>query len=110
MSRTVIRRVLIRGCVQGVGYRAWAEDTALLNGIDGWVRNCTDGAVEAVFAGSPEAVVAMISACWQGPPSARVDRLDEHDSGPAELAMRRPGEGFSTLPTACARRRSGPAR
>jgi len=100
MSGTVIRRVLIRGRVQGVGYRAWTEDTALLNGIDGWVRNRADGAVEAVFAGSPEAVASMIAACRQGPPSASVEQVDEYDSGPEELAMRRRGEGFSVLPTA----------
>ena len=60
MSETVIRRVLIRGRVQGIGYRAWTEDTALLNGIDGWVRNRADGAVEAVFAGSPQATIARV--------------------------------------------------
>ena len=100
MSATVIWRVVIRGRVQGIGYRAWTEDTALINGIDGWVRNRADGAVEAVFAGSAEAVAAMIAACRQGPPSARVERIDEHDSDPEELAMRRRGEGFSVLPTA----------
>jgi acylphosphatase len=100
VSETVIRRVLIRGRVQGVGYRAWTEDTALVNGINGWVRNRADGAVEAVFAGSPESVATMIAACWQGPPGARVDRIDEHDSSSEELAMRWQGEGFSTLPTA----------
>ena len=100
MSATVIRRVVIRGRVQGVGYRAWAEDTALINGIDGWVRNRADGAVEAVFAGTADAVASMIAACRQGPSSARVERIEEHDSGPEELAMRRGGEGFSTLPTA----------
>jgi acylphosphatase len=99
MSAMVMRRVLIRGRVQGVGYRAWTEDTALLNGIDGWVRNRADGTVEAVFAGSAQAVADMIAACRKGPPSARVERIEEHDSGPEELAMRRGGEGFSTLPT-----------
>jgi acylphosphatase len=100
MSITVIRRVVIRGRVQGVGYRAWTEDTALLNGIDGWVRNRADGAVEAVFAGSAEAVSQMIAACLEGPLSARVEGIEQHASGPEELAMRRGGEGFSTLPTA----------
>ena len=72
MSPQAIRRVVIRGRVQAVGYRAWTEDTALLNGLDGWVRNCRDGAVEALFAGSREAVEAMIEACRRGPPSAQV--------------------------------------
>ena len=50
MSAEVIRHVLIRGRVQGVGYRAFAEYTALDHGLAGWVRNRRDGAVEAVFA------------------------------------------------------------
>ena len=52
-ERPTIRRVVVRGRVQGVGYRAWTEDTAILNGLDGWVRNRRDGTVEAVFAGPP---------------------------------------------------------
>jgi acylphosphatase len=99
MSPQAIRRVVIRGRVQAVGYRAWTEDTALLNGLDGWVRNRRDGAVEAVFAGSRKAVEAMIEACRRGPPSARVETIDQFDAGPDELAMRRAGEGFSVLPT-----------
>ena len=100
MSPQAIRRVVIRGRVQGVGYRAWTEDTAILNGLDGWVRNRRDGAVEAVFAGPQEAVDAMIEACRRGPPAAHVDAVERFDAGPAELAMRRGGDGFSVLPTA----------
>ena len=86
MSGLTIRRVVVRGRVQGVGYRAWTEDTAILNGLDGWVRNRRDGAVEAVFAGPPEAVDGMIEACRRGPDSARVDAVDVFDAGPSELA------------------------
>lgn len=99
MSAIAIRRVVVRGRVQGVGYRAWTEDTAILNGLDGWVRNRRDGTVEAVFAGSREAVDAMIEACRRGPESARVDAIDIHDAGAPELAMRTRGDGFSVLPT-----------
>jgi acylphosphatase len=99
VSTITIRRIVVRGRVQGVGYRAWTEDTALLNGLDGWVRNRRDGTVEAVLAGSAEAVDGMIEACRKGPPSARVDGIDVHDAGPQELAMRRGGDGFSVLPT-----------
>lgn len=99
MSVLIIRRVVVRGRVQGVGYRAWTEDTALLNGIDGWVRNRRDGTVEAVFAGSFEAVHGMIDACRRGPESAWVDAVDVHDAGPPELALRRGDDGFSVLPT-----------
>jgi acylphosphatase len=100
MSTLTIRRVVVRGRVQGVGYRAWTEDTAILNGLDGWARNRRDGTVEAVFAGPPEAVDGMIEACRRGPESARVDAVDVFEAGPAELALRRGEDGFSVLPTA----------
>ena len=96
----LIRRVVISGRVQGVGYRAWAQYTALDQGLDGWVRNRRDGSVEAVFAGVPETVAAMIEACRRGPPGARVDRLEERDGTPADLALRLHGEIFSVISTA----------
>lgn len=99
MSAQTIRHVVIRGRVQGVGYRAFTEYTALDHGLEGWVRNRRDGEVEAVFAGSPEAVVAVIEACRRGPPGARVDAVDECEGSSADLTSRRPGERFSVLPT-----------
>jgi acylphosphatase len=99
MSAQAVRHVVIRGRVQGVGYRAFAEYTALDHGLEGWVRNRRDGAVEAVFAGPPEAVAAMIEACRRGPPGARVDAVDQRDGSPADLALRRVGERFSVLTT-----------
>jgi len=93
----VIRHVIIRGRVQGVGYRAWTEYTALERGLQGWVRNCRDGNVEALFSGPAEAVAAMIEACRDGPPGARVDFVDQRDAGPDELALRRRSELFSVL-------------
>jgi acylphosphatase len=99
MSAMTIRRVVVRGRVQGVGYRAWTEDTAILNGLDGWVRNRRDGTVEAVFAGPKEAVEGMIEACRRGPEASRVDAVDVNEAGPSELARRRGDDGFSVLPT-----------
>ncbi len=99
MSTQTIRHVVIRGRVQGVGYRAFTEYAALGRGLEGWVRNRRDGAVEAVFAGSPEAVAQMIEACRHGPPGARVHAVDEREGSPAELSLRRPGERFAVLPT-----------
>ena len=99
-SVRLIRCVLIRGRVQGVGFRAWIEYTALARGLEGFVRNRRDGSVEAVFAGPAGALMAMIEACHRGPPGARVDALDQRAGGPDELALRRPGELFSVLPTA----------
>jgi acylphosphatase len=95
----VMRHVVIRGRVQGVGFRAWTEYTALEQGLEGWVRNRRDGAVEAVFAGPPEAVAEMIESCRQGPPGAHVHAVDQRDGGSGDLALRRPGDLFSVLPT-----------
>jgi acylphosphatase len=100
IRQVLIRQVLIRGRVQGVGFRAWTEYTALERGLQGWVRNRRDGAVEALFAGPPDAVAAMITACHQGPRGSRVDGIDQRDGTAEELKLRRGGELFSVLPTA----------
>jgi acylphosphatase len=98
VSETIIRHVIIRGRVQGVGYRAWTQYTAEARGLEGWVRNRRDGSVEAVFAGAPEHVRAMIGLCRNGPPGARVDAVEERDGTQAELDLRG-GYGFAQLPT-----------
>jgi acylphosphatase len=95
----VIRRVIIRGRVQGIGFRAWTEFTAIERGLEGWVRNRNDGAVEALFAGSAEAVAAMIEACLKGPPHAHVAGVDASDGQANDLALRRRGERFSQIAT-----------
>jgi acylphosphatase len=95
----VLRRVVIRGRVQGVGYRAWLEDVALARGLEGWVRNRRDGTVEALFSGSPETVGAMLNECRRGPPTARVAEVQEDGGDAALLQQRRSGERFSVLPT-----------
>jgi acylphosphatase len=97
-SELVIRHVLIRGRVQGVGFRAWVEDTAIDLGLRGWVRNRRDGSVEAVLAGELELVLTMIEASRRGPPAARVERLDVSNASPELLGDARPG--FWVLPTA----------
>lgn len=94
-----IRHVTIRGRVQGVGYRAWVEDEATARGLDGWVRNRRNGNVEAVFAGPSAVVTDMVAACRRGPPSARVDAIQDEGAGPDMLNLRRAGERFSVLPT-----------
>jgi len=99
MNGEVVRHVFIRGRVQGVGFRAFVEDEAHARHLRGWVRNRRDGSVEAVFIGSPGIVTNMIKACRMGPPSARVDAIDERDANADELALRR-NSGFDVLPTA----------
>jgi acylphosphatase len=96
----VIRHAVIRGRVQGVGFRAFTESTALERGIQGWVRNRRDGSVEALLVGPPDVVDAMVAACRDGPRGARVDAIDQRDGTADELALRRRGELFSMLPTA----------
>lgn len=86
-------RVRIEGRVQGVWYRGWTVDEARRHGLQGWVRNRRDHSVEALFAGPNAAVDAMIEACWQGPPAARVTGVTAR---PAEW----PGSpGFIALAT-----------
>jgi acylphosphatase len=96
----IVCQVSVRGRVQGVGFRAFVEYEALRHGIAGWVRNRRDGSVEAVFAGPRQSVDGMIAACRVGPPASRVDGLDQREGSAAELALCRPGELFSALPTA----------
>jgi acylphosphatase len=93
----MICRVIVRGRVQGVGFRAWAEVTALELGIEGWVRNRRDGTVEAVLAGSEEAVLTMVESCHDGPPGSKVSAVDQTEAREGDLALRRPGELFSVL-------------
>lgn len=59
--------VVIDGRVQGVGFRAWVEREAKTRGLAGWVRNRTDGSVEAVFSGADPKVRSMVEACHRGP-------------------------------------------
>ena len=93
----LIRRIIITGRVQGVGFRVWTEHTALGLGVEGWVRNRRDGSVEALLAGSEEVVLAMIEACRNGPPGAQVSAIDQNDGTREELMLRRRGELFSVL-------------
>ena len=76
MARKAVH-LLISGKVQGVFYRATAAEMARKLGLAGWVRNLPDGhRVEAVVQGDDEAVEAFIRWCWQGPPAARVERVE----------------------------------
>jgi acylphosphatase len=97
---STVRHVVVRGEVQGVGYRAFVEHEALRLGLEGWVRNRRDGTVEAVFSGDDETVAAVIDACRRGPSAARVEAVDAEEGERTLLAQRRPGERFSVLKTA----------
>lgn len=97
MSRA-IRHVVIRGRVQSVGYRAWTQYTAEGKDVEGWVRNCRDGSVEAVFAGETRLVREMIDLCRKGPPGSRVDAIEEREGTADELDLRG-GYSFAMLGT-----------
>ena len=94
-----IRQVVIRGRVQGVGYRAWVDHQARTFVLEGWVRNRRDGCVEALFSGPAETVATMVALCRRGPSSARVETVTDEAAGIDALNLRRAGEGFSVLPT-----------
>jgi acylphosphatase len=87
-------RLIIRGRVQGVGYRWWACGVAKGLGLSGWVRNRPDGTVELLAAGPAVDVEHLAAACQTGPSAARVDSVERH-------AATDPGLGrFEELPTA----------
>ncbi len=74
------RRFVVRGRVQGVGFRWWTQKTAGQLGVSGWVRNREDGAVE-VFAEGPEDAVGDLGAhLREGPPSATVEEVLEEEA------------------------------
>lgn len=69
-------RLVIHGRVQGVCYRDWTVGKARELGVAGWVRNCDDGTVAAHVEGDEEAVRRMVERMRQGPPAARVERIE----------------------------------
>jgi len=88
----------IHGRVQGVFYRAWTVAEAGRRGLQGWVRNRSDGTVEAVLSGPAAQVDDMIAACRLGPPRAAVSRIDVAEAEIDEAALF--GPGFQQAPTA----------
>ena len=83
-------RLTITGRVQGVGHRLWATRMAANLGLRGWVRNRSDGSVEALVTGAPEDVAAMVEASRKGPSGAYVAEVtavpDEDDGSDGFVA------------------------
>ena len=73
------------GRVQGVFFRVWARDEARSLRVNGWVRNCSDGPVEAHAEGDEAAVDELIRRMRHGPPHARVVDFDVSDAAPEGL-------------------------
>ena len=81
-SQTEARRFLVRGRVQGVGFRWFVEREAHLLQIAGWVRNNHDGSVEVLAMGTREQLAGLRSRLQEGPRAARVDDVEESEAEP----------------------------
>lgn len=89
-SETPARLLRIRGLVQGVGYRNALHREATRLGLSGWVRNRSDGSVEALVAGPAPALDGLIAWARRGPPAARVAEVSwEAVQAPVEAGFRR---------------------
>jgi acylphosphatase len=86
MSETVRSRVVVHGHVQGVFFRDTCRRKATERGVAGWVSNRSDGAVEAVFEGRPDAVRALVEWCGEGTRGAEVESVDETREEPEGLS------------------------
>src|SRR5215813_5735591 len=76
------RRFLVRGRVQGVGFRWFVEREAHILGIAGWVRNNADGTVEVLAMGTRDQLSGLRSRLQQGPRASRVDDVEESEARP----------------------------
>ena len=92
MSVTALH-VIVEGRVQGVGFRAHVEREAKTRGLKDWVRNRSDGSVEAVFSGEEEDVQSMIVACHRGPRMSLVRNVKCEPHPPGDW------RGFDVWPT-----------
>ena len=96
------RRFLIRGVVQGVGFRHAMKREAQRLGLSGWVRNRANGSVEAIASGDDDAIDALHHWARRGPASARVDEVEVSHLSHLEVTELQPplGAGFRQVETA----------
>jgi acylphosphatase len=83
-STFAAKRFIVRGRVQGVGFRWFVEREANQLGLAGWVRNNEDSTVECLAAGPEEKVRKLKARLEEGPRASRVDRVDEFEVGPED--------------------------
>jgi acylphosphatase len=83
-------RLRIEGFVQAVGYRNFVIGEAARLGIDGWIRNRSDGTVEALVSGPNAAVETLVGFCMKGPPGSTIKNVELHKAeAPAEKGFKR---------------------
>ena len=80
----IARRYIVRGRVQGVGFRWFVDYEARQLGLAGWVRNNMDGSVEVLAMGTPDQHTALLGKLRKGPRAARVDEVQEASAQPIE--------------------------
>jgi acylphosphatase len=78
----IARKVRVTGRVQGVFFRAWTRDEAQAVGVSGWIRNCSDGSVEAQLEGEPDAVEELIDLMREGSSGASVKSVEIEEADP----------------------------
>lgn len=76
-------RLRIEGYVQAVGYRNFVISEATRLGVSGWIRNRSDGTVEALVSGPNAAVETLVGLCMKGPPGARIGNVELHKAEPS---------------------------
>ena len=84
-SRAIVRlmvalHISIYGRVQAVGFRSWMKKSSEKKGVFGWVRNASDGSVEAFIQGKDETLNDLLALCWEGPDLADVEDVLTQDS------------------------------
>jgi len=69
-------KIIVKGKVQGVFYRAFTQKNALKLGLKGWTRNLPNGDVEIICEGDKESIKELIKKLWRGPPLSKVDNVE----------------------------------
>ncbi len=87
----MVQHFLVKGRVQGVGFRWFVQREAAEIGLRGWVRNTEDGDVEVVAAGEPDQLEDLLKALGQGSRGSRVDKVIENELAESE------GEGLTSF-------------
>jgi acylphosphatase len=77
-KKVMVQQYLVKGRVQGVGFRWFVQNEAARIGLRGWVRNTDDGDVEVMAAGTPDQLEDLVLALGRGTRGSRVDNIESH--------------------------------